>query len=88
MQGAVIRLAGDNEFAGAIAEGMVKAENAALRETIDMLMCEIAQKDEIIQMYRAREIRARERSLERLRESNKKTRTPAGLRIAKVIGLI
>ena len=85
MQGAVIKLGG-GEVSNAIAEGMVKAQNIALKETIDMLLHEIAEKDEIIAMYRWKEQRERERSIEEFRR--KKTRVPVWQRVAMALGLM
>lgn len=56
-------------MARAIAEGAVKAENEALKETIDMLLCEIAQKDELLELYRWKEQRNIEQVLRKYRES-------------------
>ncbi len=64
MQGAIVRI-GKGDMSNAIAEGMVKAENIALKETVDMLLHEIAEKDEIIAMYRWKEQRDREQTIER-----------------------
>jgi hypothetical protein len=52
-------------MAKAIADGALKAENKALLETIDMLMCEIAHKDELLELYRWKEQREGERMLVR-----------------------
>lgn len=88
MQGAVIRMGGDAGFAGAIAEGMVKAENEALKGTIEMLLCEIAQKNELIEMYRWKEQRSMEQALMRHQQAKKKTRVPMWQRICRALGLI
>jgi pyrroline-5-carboxylate reductase len=85
MQGAIVRI-GKGDMSNAIAEGMVKAENIALKETVDMLLHEIAEKDEIIAMYRWKEQRDREASLARFRE--KKTRVPMWQRVAMILGLV
>lgn len=76
MEVAVVRPSGAS-MANAIAEGMVKAENEELKHVIDMLMHEIAEKDELIAMYRWKEQRAREQSLERIRERAAKRRVAA-----------
>lgn len=85
MEAAVVKY-GNESMANAIAEGMVKAENEALKAVIDMLNCEIAEKDELIAMYRWKEQRAREQSLERARA--KKARVPIWQRVCRVLGLI
>ena len=83
MQGAVIRMGGDAEFAGAIAEGMVKAENAALKETIAMLVAEneaLRSENGLLKWSREQE---NGRRLEEARRSAKKaTRYPIWSRIA------
>lgn len=85
MEAAVVRPSGAS-MANAIAEGMVKAENQELKNVIDMLMHEIAEKDELIAMYRWKEQRAREQSLERIKA--KKRRVPVWQRVCAVLGLI
>jgi pyrroline-5-carboxylate reductase len=85
MQGAIVRI-GKGDMSNAIAEGMVKAENIALKETVDMLLHEIAEKDEIIAMYRWKEQRDREQTIERYKR--KKIRVPVWQRIASVLGFI
>ena len=57
-------------LAQAIAEGAVAAENKALRETIDMLLCEIAQKNELIELYRWERQRAGEEMLRKYRRKH------------------
>lgn len=54
-------------MAKAIADGALKAENKALLETIDMLMCEIAHKDELLELYRWKEQREGEQMLRKYR---------------------
>ena len=76
MEVAVVRPSGAS-MANAIAEGMVKAENEELKHVIDMLLHEIAEKDELIAMYRWKEQRAREQSLERLKEGAARRRLAA-----------
>lgn len=55
-------------MAKAIADGALKAENKALLETIDMLICEIAHKDELLELYRWKEQREREQVLMKYRD--------------------
>ena len=90
MEVAVVRPSGES-MAHAIAEGMVKAENNELKNVIDMLLHEIAEKDELIAMYRWKEQRAREQSLKRIREgadTAQKKRVPVWQRVCAVLGLI
>ena len=86
MQGTMIKI-GRADIAEAIAEGAVKAENEALKEAIDMLLCEIAQKDELIELYRWKEQQEHEKMLQKYRDEQK-TRVPVWQRIAMVFGLI
>ena len=85
MQGAIVKI-GNGKVSDAIAEGMVKAENIALKETISMLVYEIEKKDRTIEAYRWKEQREREQSIEKFRQ--KKSRVPMWQRIAMVLGLI
>lgn len=65
MSNIMIKPATPPVMAQAIADGALKAENEALKASIETLLCEIAQKDELIELYRWKEQREGERMLAR-----------------------
>ena len=74
MQGAVIRMGGDAALSEAIAEGIVRAENEALKEKIAQLTVEnekLRTELELLRWHRARE---NEEKLYRFAEKSKEAR--------------
>ena len=86
MQGAVIRMGGNANIAGAIAEGMAAAENERLKECIALLVAENERLKTELGLLKWHERQRREDRLCTFAERAKKApRCPAWARIA--IGL-
>lgn len=68
MSNIMIKAGTPPEMAQAIADGALKAENEALKASIETLLCEIAQKNELIELYRWKEQREREQVLMKYRD--------------------
>lgn len=82
MSNIMIKAGTPPEMAQAIADGALRAENEALKGTIEVLLCEIAQKDELIELYRWEAQRKHDRVLMKYRDR------PSRMSVLKRLGAL